>query len=205
MSIFEKMLQALSVLPSELYIFIISMLPIVELRAAIPIGALLGVPFYLNYIIAVLGNMVPIPFILLFIPKILDYLEKFKFFRPIVRRLKGKASKNSKRVLEAEANAENETPHTAATDSEADRNDTAPTECARRSARKMGKAVFISLMLFVALPLPGTGAWSGGLVASLFDLPKKQSFLAILLGVLICGVIMTLASYGILSFLSFLV
>ena len=67
------------------------------------------------------------------------------------------------------------------------------------------RALFISLLLFVALPVPGTGAWSGSLVASLFGLPKKESFFAILFGVLICGVIMCLASYGVLGFLSFLI
>ena len=69
----------------------------------------------------------------------------------------------------------------------------------------MTKGVFIALFIFVAIPLPGTGAWTGSLVASLFNLPKKWSFLAVLLGVLTSGVIMTLASYGVLGFLSFLV
>ena len=66
-------------------------------------------------------------------------------------------------------------------------------------------AIVIGLILFVALPVPGTGAWTGALVASLFDLPKKQSALAIFIGVLTCAVIMTLASYGVLGFLSFLI
>ena len=68
----------------------------------------------------------------------------------------------------------------------------------------MTPAIFIALMLFVALPIPGTGAWTGSLVAALFDLQKKQSFLAVALGVLICGVIMCLASYGVVGFLKFL-
>ena len=70
--------------------------------------------------------------------------------------------------------------------------------------QKMSAGIFIGLMMFVALPVPGSGAWSGALVAALFDLPKKQAFLAISLGVLICGAIMTLASYGVLGFLGFL-
>ena len=70
--------------------------------------------------------------------------------------------------------------------------------------RKMTKGIFIALLLFVAIPLPGTGAWTGSLVASLFNLPKKWSLLAVFLGVLLSGVIMTLASYGVLGFLSFL-
>ena len=68
----------------------------------------------------------------------------------------------------------------------------------------MTAGAFAALMLFVALPLPGTGAWTGALVAALFDLPKRHSLLAIFSGVLICGVIMSLASYGVLGFLSFL-
>ena len=68
----------------------------------------------------------------------------------------------------------------------------------------MTRGVFIALMLFVAIPAPGTGAWTGGLIASLFNLPRKASFFAILLGVLLSGVVMCLASYGVLGFLSFL-
>ena len=68
----------------------------------------------------------------------------------------------------------------------------------------LSPAVFCALLLFVAIPLPGTGAWTGSLVAALFNLPKRSSLLAISLGVLICGVIMCLASYGVLGFLKFL-
>ena len=69
---------------------------------------------------------------------------------------------------------------------------------------RLTRTVFLALMLFVAIPLPGTGAWTGSLVASLFGLPKRSSFLAVTLGVLISGVIMCLASYGVLGFLNFL-
>ncbi|MBQ2876352.1 MAG: small multi-drug export protein [Clostridia bacterium] len=68
--------------------------------------------------------------------------------------------------------------------------------------RRMTRAIFAALLLFVAIPIPGTGAWTGGLVAALFDLPKRWSILAIALGVLTSGVIMTLASYGVLGFLN---
>ena len=68
----------------------------------------------------------------------------------------------------------------------------------------MSRAVFCGLLLFVAIPLPGTGAWTGSLVAALFGLPKRHSLLAVALGVLICGVIMSLASYGVVGFLKFL-
>ena len=70
----KKILDFLSFLPKELYVFLISMLPIIELRGAVPVGAAIGLPFYVNYIVAVLGNILPVPFILLFIPKILDLM-----------------------------------------------------------------------------------------------------------------------------------
>ena len=180
-----KILAFFSSLPRELYIFVISMLPIIELRGAVPLGAALEVPFYLNYLLAVIGNMLPIPFILLFIPKLLDFLDKFKLFRPIVRWLRGKADKHSSKVLVNEEAAEGGSEE-------------------KNEKRKMSAAVFVALVTFVALPIPTTGAWTGSLIASLFGLPFKKSLLAIFLGVLICGVIMTLASYGVVGFLSFL-
>ena len=176
----DAILEFFSGLPSELYVFVISMLPIVELRGAVPIGAILELPFYLNYPLSVAGNLLPVPFILLFISKLLDFLARFKTFAPMVRWLRGKAQKHSKKVLgDGEADGE-------------------PT------AQKMSRGVFIGLLLFVAIPFPGTGAWTGSLVAALFSLPKRASFAAIALGVLLCGVIMCLASYGVLGFLSFL-
>ena len=189
---FDGLLEFLSQLPREIYIFVISMLPIIELRGAIPIGAVLEAPFYLNYLIAVMGNMLPIPFILIFIPRFLSFLERFKTFRPMVKWLRGKATKHSKRVIGEECEQQTENTE----DGEVLVN--------ASDLERMTPAIFIGLMLFVALPIPGTGAWSGSLVAALFNFEKKRAFLAILLGVLICGVIMTLASYGVIGFLSFL-
>lgn len=180
--------------PKEIYVFLISIFPIVELRGAIPVGAALGLPFWLNYLLSVVGNMLPVPFILLFIPRILDFLARFKKFRPIVLWLRKKANKHSSKVLGKDAEVEELTV-----------NDEYLLN-SKESARslKMSKGIFIALLLFVAIPLPGTGAWTGGLVASLFNLPKKWTFLAIFLGVLIAGIVMCLASYGIVGFLNFL-
>lgn len=162
-----------------LYVFLISILPIIELRGAIPVGAALGIPFYLNYPAAIFGNLLPVPFILLFIPKILDFLARFKIFRPVVEWVRKKAYKYSGRIVEdADAEAESE----------------------KKKSRRFGGA-FWGLLFFVMIPLPGTGAWTGSLIASLFSLPKRSSFLAILLGVLGAGVIMCLASYGAVGFL----
>ena len=179
MTILERIGEFLASLPRELYVFIISILPLIELRGAIPVGAALGLEWYFNLPLAIVGNLLPIPFILLFITKIFDWMAKFKIFRPIIEWLRKKADKHSSRVLGEDAEI----------------ND---------ASRKMPIGIFIGLMMFVALPIPGTGAWSGALVAALFNLPKKQSMLAITIGVLICGVIMTLASYGVLGFLAFL-
>ena len=95
----KKILDFLAFLPKELYVFLISMLPIIELRGAVPVGAAIGLPFYVNYIVAVLGNILPVPFILLFIPKILDLMEKVKIFRPIVRWVREKAEKYKGKII----------------------------------------------------------------------------------------------------------
>ncbi|MBQ8268461.1 MAG: small multi-drug export protein [Clostridia bacterium] len=178
-----------------IYIFLISILPIIELRGAIPVGAALGVPFYWNYLCAVVGNMLPVPFILLFIPKILDFLARFKIFRPVVEWVRKKADKHSAKIVSdgvaAEKNAEAACEESSEVKAE---NEVQP-------KKKRFDGAFWGLLLFVMIPLPGTGAWTGSLIAALFDLPKRRSFLAALLGVLGAGVIMCLASYGVVGFL----
>lgn len=174
------------------WVLFISMVPIIELRGAIPVGASLGLPFYANYAVATLGNLLPVPFILLLIPHILNFMERFKIFKPIVKWVRKKAMKNSKKISADTASSD-------ATVSEA--KDSAESTATNK---KMQRSAFLGLLLFVLLPLPGTGAWTGSLVASLFNFPKLKSFIAIALGVFGCGVIMCLASYGILGFLSFL-
>lgn len=221
---FEKIGQFFASLPAELYVFIVSILPIVELRASIPIGAALGLPFYVNYGLSVLGNILPVPFILLFIPKILDFLGKFKFFSPMVEWLRKRAYKNSKRVLREDVKTESAAAGEGGTDAEAKIENAAEaceppqaeafssgeallhtSERQSEKKRDMTVAIFTSLFLFVAVPLPGTGAWMGSLIAALFGLPKRRSFIAISVGVMISGIIMSLASYGVVGFLSFLI
>ena len=198
MGFFEAIGAFFASLPSELYVFLISILPIVELRGAIPVGAALGVPFYINYPLSVLGNMLPVPFILLFIPKILDFLMRFKLFRPVVLWLRKKADKHKGKVLrDGEEAPEGEK----LSEGEACQCEVA---LSSHTVRPMTRGIFIALLLFVAIPAPGTGAWTGGLIASLFNLPRRSSALSILLGVLLSGVVMCLASYGVLGFLSFL-
>lgn len=257
MSFFEAIGSFFANLPSEIYVFLISVLPIIELRGAIPVGAGLGLPFYENYLLSVIGNLLPVPFILLFIPAILDFMARFKAFRPIVLWLRKKADKHKHKVLGGESGASNggesgakecdfdaekaekrDTPPTlsenaaeisenkaaaqsaeiaaekaevTAAQSEETAIDNATgaavdgaaeeTVDANRDLRPMTRGIFIALMLFVAIPLPGTGAWTGSLIASLFNLPKRWSFLAVMLGVLTSGVVMCLASYGVVGFL----
>ena len=238
----EKIGEFFASLPSELYVFLISVLPVIELRGSIPAGAAMGIPFYLNYLLSVTGNLLPVPFILMFIPKILDFMARFKIFRPIVNWLRRKAEKNKGKIIRESAekkhldesvgkdalqesvdggcsvesggkpieavefsqSAEEQIDKNSA---QTDENSAAQTDekSAAQTERKMSIGVFIALMIFVAIPFPGTGAWTGSLVAALFNLPKRKSFLAVMLGVLISGIVMCLASYGTVGFLKFLV
>ena len=148
----------------HLWVFFISMLPIVELRGAIPAGALLGLPLWSNYLVSVLGNFLPVPFILLFIRRILSWMKTTKHFAKIALWLEEKAEKNTAKVM---------------------------------------KYATFGLFLFVAIPLPGTGAWTGALVAALVNMRMKYALPSILLGVLAAGVIMSLASYGVVGIFNF--
>ena len=150
-----------------LYVFLISMVPIVELRGAIPVGAAMGLPFFYTYLACVFGNMLPVPFILLFIRKILAWMQvcRVKLFNKV-----------SSWVVDKGA----------------------------RASAKISKFEFFGLLLFVAIPLPGTGAWTGALGAALLNMRMRRALPSIFLGVLIAGLIMTLASYGVVGALSFL-
>ena len=146
-----------------LWVFLISMIPIVELRGAIPIGASLGNEWLPNMLLCVIGNLLPVPFILLFIRHVIVWMKKTRL-AGVAEWIEKKASKNSKKVM---------------------------------------KYATFGLYLFVAIPLPGTGAWTGALVAAMFDMRMKYALPSITAGVLTASVIMTLAFYGFVSFLSF--
>ena len=141
----------------ELCVFFCSMLPIIELRGAIPLGAGFGMPWWQTFAISVLGNMLPIPFILLLVNWVLDVMKKIKGLRRIAFWLEAKVEKKRDKVE---------------------------------------KYAFWGLVLFVAIPFPGTGAWTGSLVASVTRMRFWRSFLCVTIGVLIAAVIMTLVSYG---------
>ncbi len=147
---------------NHLYVFLISMVPIIELRGAIPVGAALGLPFWSNYLVSCIGNFLPVPFILLLIRGIIAWMKTTKRLAGIANWLEDKAARGSEKVKRYEV---------------------------------------LGLLLFVAIPLPGTGAWTGALVAALMNMKMKRALPSILGGVLIAGVIMTLASYGFVGFL----
>ncbi len=146
----------------ELIVFIISLLPILELRGGLIAASLIGLAPVRAYIVSIIGNILPVPFILLFLSKILDWMEKskIKFFKKIALWLRKKADKNKNQI------------------------------------EKYG---YLGLILFVGIPLPGTGAWTGCLVATILGLDKKKAFLSTLVGILLASIIMMLFSYGLLS------
>ena len=148
----------LSFLPPQAAVLIISMLPLIELRGGIPVARLLMLPLHEAIIFSVIGNIIPIPFILLFINKIFDCLRPTKTFGGIVRKLEDRALKKSGNVSKAE---------------------------------------FWGLVAFVGIPLPGTGGWTGALIASLLKIDLKKASAAILLGIAIAATIMSLISYGV--------
>lgn len=143
----------------ELIVFVVSMIPILELRGSILAAGFLKMEFLSTFIIAVIGNMIPIPFILIFIDKIFGWLKKTKM-KGIVERIENKALSKSDQI------------------------------------RKYGR---FGLFLFVAIPLPGTGAWTGALAATLLRMKIKDSLPSIFLGVITAGLIMSLLSFGIIK------
>ena len=144
--------------PEELVAFVISLMPVLECRGGMIAARLMEIPFIKAFLICYFGNMLPIPFIILFIRKIFDFLRKFSFFEKIILKLEAKTEKNKEKVLKYES---------------------------------------WGLLLFVAIPLPGTGGWTGALMAGLLDMRFKRSLPIIALGVLIAGFIMSGLTYGI--------
>lgn len=144
----------------ELIVFIISMLPILELRGGLIAASLLNLNIVSSFIICFIGNILPIPFILWFITPIFDKLKKTKKLSKFVNKLENKAMSKKDQIE---------------------------------------KYQYWGLMLFVGIPLPGTGAWTGCLIAALLGMDKKKSFVFTTLGVLMAGIIMLILSFGVLG------
>lgn len=143
----------------QLLVFIISLMPILELRGGLIAASLLGLDPVPSYLISVLGNIIPVPFILWFMASILKWMRKTKGFMKIANFLDKKIAKKKDKI------------------------------------EKYG---YWGLILFVGIPLPGTGAWTGCLIASVLEMDKKKSFLATMAGVIIASIIMMIISFGLL-------
>jgi uncharacterized membrane protein len=142
-------------------VFIVSMVPLIELRGAIPIAEGLDLNRLISYIIAIIGNMLPVPIIYLFARKVLEWGKDKKIIGKFFTWCLNKGERGGKK-LEAKA----------------------------------GKGLYWALFIFVGIPLPGTGAWTGTLAASMLKLDFKKTVLAVLAGVLLAGIIMMIFSFG---------
>lgn len=141
--------------------FVVAMLPVFELRGAIPVGVLLGLPLWKSALISLLGNMLPVPFIIAFVRVVFAWIRAHvKWLSGFVDRMEAKAEKNREKIM---------------------------------------RGVFWGLMIFVAIPLPGTGAWTGAAIAALLDIRMSRALPSILVGVLIAGILITLATGGVIQ------
>lgn len=195
-------------------IFFISMVPIVELRGAIPIAQGMGLPIVPSYIVCIIGNMIPVPIVFFFARKFLEWGADKRFIGKICTFFLKKGAKAG-RKLSGESAEEVDFAETAQADGQNQVDNGNQTENGNKAAgenltegtgtknskpkRKMSKGLFIALMLFVGVPLPGTGAWTGTLGASMLDMKFRDSVIAVMLGVLIAGIIMMLGSLGVFS------
>lgn len=144
----------------EMIVFVISMVPILELRGGLLAASLLNIPIVRAIWYCVIGNIIPVPFILLLITPIFNRLKKTRLFRPMVEKLESRALGKSEQIERYE---------------------------------------FWGLALFVGVPLPGTGAWTGALIASLLGIRFRKAFPAIILGIFIATIFMSIVSYGLLG------
>lgn len=147
-------------------IFLVSMVPIIELRGAIPIAIGMNLDKLLSFIICIIGNMLPVPIIYLFARKVLEWGSNKKIIGKFFTWCLKKGN-NAGKKLESKA----------------------------------GKGLYLALLLFVGIPLPGTGAWTGTLAASILNLDFKKTVIVVMGGVLLAGIIMMLISFGIFSFI----
>ena len=142
-------------------VFLISMVPLIELRGAIPYAVAFGLPLAPSYVISIIGNMLPVPIIYLFARKVLIWGKDKPYIGKFFTFCLEKGEKGGKKLQ-----------------------------------AKAGRGLFVALLLFVGIPLPGTGAWTGTLAASLLDMDFKSSIIAVMLGVILAGIIMGAASAG---------
>ena len=140
----------------EAIVFIISMIPILELRGGLVAASLLKIPLFQAVGLCIAGNIIPVPFILAFITPIFNWMKKTRWLKPKIEKLEAKSMGKSEQIQKYE---------------------------------------FIGLMLFVGIPLPGTGAWTGSLIASLLNIKFKKAFPAVILGIFMATIIMCVITY----------
>ena len=143
------------------FTILVSMVPIVELRGGIPFGVTLGLPVWAAYLAAVIGNILPVPFILVYIRRIFQWMRRRL---PRLNRLVDKLERKS-----------------------------------HLQGRRVTKYKYLGLMLFVAIPLPGTGAWTGALAAAFLDMPLRKAIPSIFAGILIAGIVISILTFGVAS------
>lgn len=144
----------------QILVFIISLLPILELRGGLLAAALIGLDPVQSYIISIIGNLLPIPFILILINKVLDWMRNTKHFKGVANWLDKKVEKHKGQI------------------------------------EKYG---YLGIVLFVGIPLPGTGAWTGSLIACVLEMDRKKVFLSVLAGLFMASIIMMILSFGIVA------
>ena len=154
-------------LKKYLLIFLVSMVPLIELRGAVPMALQMDLPVLESYIICIIGNMLPVPIIYLFARKVLLWGADKKYIGKFFRYCLDKGQKGGEKLT--------------------------------RTAGKGG--LFVALMLFVGIPLPGTGAWTGTLAASFLNMGLRSTSVSVCLGVIMAGIIMGIASTGVFSVL----
>lgn len=147
-----------------LYVFLLSMVPIFELRGALPVATGMQLPILHSYVLCIIGNMIPVPFIFFFARKFLTWGEDKPLIGSFCTFCIEKGNKGGQKLL-----------------------------------AKADRGIYAALLLFVGIPLPGTGAWTGTLAASILDLDFKKSVIACAGGVLLAGVIMILVSQGVFA------
>ena len=146
-------------LKKYIYIFLISMVPLIELRGAVPVSRVMGLPIVPSFIVCIIANMLPVPIIYLFARKVLIWGAD----KPIIGRFFSFCLKKGEKG-------------------------------GKKLQAKAGRGLFVALLLFVGIPLPGTGAWTGTLAASILDMDFKSTVAAVMLGVLLAGMIMMIVS-----------
>lgn len=147
---------------AEAVVFIVSLFPILECRGGLLVASILKVELWKAIPLAVLGNVLPIPFVLLLLKHLFRFLKHFRCFRPLIEHLERRAENKSAALSNGE---------------------------------------FLGLLLFVGIPLPGTGGWTGAMIASLMEMKPGRAMTAIFFGILLATVIMSLVSYGLLGLL----